>query len=114
MKKHTMKNPRLKGAIAKLLAAALIVITMTSFATPPPVAHAAKKYFADVSTDDSSIDAMKYCNERGVFGKKQGKNFHFHPDKEIRKGKFLQYMYNMYGDKIDFGIYKYDEGASKS
>ena len=122
MKKHIVKVHRMKGIIAKLMVVMLIVVTVASRAASPPVVHATtsldplagEKYFADVGKDYYKYEAIKYCNERNVFGRKKGKNFHMHPLAEINQGQFITYIYNMYHEKIDWGNKSYSKKAKKS
>lgn len=125
MKKHTNKSPRLKGAIAKLLAAMLIVVAVPPFITPPPVAHAigkevygdfmyGKPYFADIGKDSLYCSSVKWANEHGAFGKKRGTEYHFRPLDDTLEGDFIQWTYKIYHKKITFGSKKYDKNAKRS
>lgn len=103
-----------KKIIARLMAAMLIIATMTISILPPQVVCAAEKYFADVDKDNSFIEEIDFCNRRGAFGKKRGPEFYFHPDDIINKGKFIDYVYNMYHKPMGWGDKDYSSKAKKS
>ncbi|MBR0403176.1 hypothetical protein IJI55_01325 [Candidatus Saccharibacteria bacterium] len=104
-----------KKIIARLMAAMLIIATMTTFASPPPVVRAAEKYFADVDTSDPLFTkAVDFCNKRGAFGKKRGTEYYLHPDATASKGKFIWLVYGMYHKSLGWGDKDYAKKEKKS
>ena len=100
----------------------LIVVSMATFATPPPVAYAGnsldplagKKYFADIGKGFYKFNVVKYCNDRHIFGEKKGKDFYLKPFEDVKEGEVVRLIYNMYNDKIDWGNKSYSKDAKKS
>ena len=109
--------------ITRLIFAMLVFMAaIASSASRPLSVHAGmsqdplagKRYFADIGDDYYLFDAVKYCNDRHMFGTKKGKQFYLNPKEHISKGEAIRLIYNMYHKKLDWGEKSYNEKYKES
>lgn len=79
------------------LALALLIVLLVPLEAQAK-SRSSGRYLRDVYKTDDYYQAVRYCNEMGMFGTYLNKRDRLQPDKVVSKGEFIDYLYNMQGE----------------